>query len=246
MLTSEVGSERGVRVELDPAWAREAAAWLQAGPDGLGVAAWPLVLTRALPPELADVGGGLLERYRSVRWHRPPPATFQAHARITVGEGASSVVVDLVAEADGDELASTRLVLGSPGAAEAGDDGAPPHPPMPEPPAWRTSWGFTTREDDLDLCTRLVGRSLPVIDLATVARQMGYVNRLVPGLIQLYLLAYPPRRWPGEATMESWYRHPLPVGALVEILRGPRGSHLSGLRVAGRDEAVSLLRFVGR
>lgn len=237
-----------VAVHVDAVVCREIDQWLQlpAGdPEGLPVAAWPLVLMRETPFEALGVVKSGLERYRRVQWSSPVPPAFACRTTlewVAVDGGRHELAVRTTATVDGDVLAESLVVIRQDVPAGAAR-GEPSVPPAPAPGRWSDGWQFMTREDELDRFSSLVGSRSPIVDSSGLAQRHGHANRLVPGLFTTYLQLYPPGRWPERGGVEAWYLRPVPVGAILRIVRAEDDPTTVGVVLPGRNRPASIARL---
>lgn len=183
--------------------------------------------------------------YQALSWSRPLSAHGSCHARQVWSTGASTVGYETEqgiaswAERDGEILARMLIVVRHSRAEVTDGESLLPEPP--EVPSQETNDPCVLVEAEVqDFVTSVDGR-YPVASDATFARSHGHASVIIPGTLLMVRSARAALVMP-RGTVEMWFRHPVPVGAVL-MRRRSHDAAIESFHLAGRGEPSALLRI---
>jgi hypothetical protein len=200
-----------------------------------------------LIPEVVDPGlklpDDVLQIYQRVWWTSAPHGDdLQLTAeRQWVSSQGGSVEVGVVGKAfvHGRQVAENLAV-----SRYRGDGvtwGVRDVPSLPEVGITEPTHTLTIDEREVQSFVALVHADYRVHDDMRHVRQRGFANLLVPGVI--LLVAELRKVYPRDvATVEMWFRLPVPAGSHVRSSRSLADPTLHELRILGHDAAAAVMR----
>lgn len=235
-------------VSVDRRWHDDLRLWLRKPVGGSGPEGWFLALLPDVVDEELWLPPTALQTYQRTAWTEWfPDGSFELRAHLVSRWTAAGRVQEAwrVEATVQDRLVAYSLSVSSwlGTAASAGTELIPPRPP-PVVPVCESSSFVIGRELIHDHAV-LRSRCYEINEAAGFAQALGHPNSVVPSPI-LGLIAGEPLMAATSGSVEIWFRHVVPTGAVLTVARDASTSGAVALRLlSGRLAAVANLG-VGR
>lgn len=247
--------------ELDHEWIEEFRRWLRpAGCGRPGVLGWALTLLPELVDPTLRLAEDSLQVFHGLRWSGDAPAPGDARSHrifeapvdlgvetrwVTAHRGATEIGIATRASAGGAEVAESLLVARRPGFPDA-CCGARGFERAPDQPCDRWQRTLVLGEDDVRHFAALVGATYPIHDDPAYARQLGYPDVLIQGLLLCLAMLFEFAE-AGAGRISVWFRRPVAAGTVLELCSGsgPGEPGLRAIRVGGSGEVAAIAHVMG-
>jgi acyl dehydratase len=230
----------------DTDWFAALCRWLRRSVACPGPLGWAVLLLPDLVDRNLRLTDDSLQLFHALRWETDVPRNYAASAEHLwlLDRGAGSELgIAVSASAEGAVRARSMLVAYRPGeAVEPWGTSQLERPP--EDVCDRRRRTLVLGEDDVRSFADLVEAPYPIHLDVGYARNLGFPNVLVQGLLLLLVVLDEFADAPaGE--VEMWFRRPVVAGSALGVYAGPDGSGLRAVTLVGSGEVAAVARVKG-